>query len=475
MFSVIYVVSELRRRAGRTALTALGLAVGVALVVAVGALTDGLDDAQEQVLDPLTGVGTDISVSRPLAVEEDSEGARSFGPGLGGEERELLEEENEGVDFSLDFSQLGDPGERFEEANFLSSELSFSDESTADIESLAGVEAVAEALTLNIVQFSGEVPEESAAGGFAALADVNIDSVSISGVDLDSPELAAVTPEQVADGDYLSGSGKEVLVSGAFAGREGIEVGDRVPVGSNRYEVVGIVDPPLGGDSSDYYLELGELQRTADRGGRVNELRVRATDASSVAAVASEIESTIDRAEVITASDLAERVGGSLTDAKDLSSKLGTALVIVGLLAAVMIASLLTLTSVTKRVRELGTLKALGWPQRRVVGQIAGESIALGVLGGILGAILGLGSSALISALDITLEASVAGVAAGPGGAFGQGTVSGTEEIVLSAPADPSLLLVAIVLAVGGGLLAGVAGGLRAARLRPADAMRHVD
>ena len=57
-------------------------------------------------------------------------------------------------------------------------------------------------------------------------------------------------------------------------------------------------------------------------------------------------------------------MAGSLADAKDLAGKLGAALTIVGLLAAFLIAGLLTLSSVTKRTRELGTLKAIGWPQR---------------------------------------------------------------------------------------------------------------
>ena len=50
---------------------------------------------------------------------------------------------------------------------------------------------------------------------------------------------------------------------------------------------------------------------------------------------------------------LDDRVGGSLVDAKNLSNDLGTALAIVALAAAFLIASLLTLSSVTKRIREL--------------------------------------------------------------------------------------------------------------------------
>ena len=59
-----YVYRELRRRHRQALLTALGLAVGVALVVAVTAYADGVSKAQDEVLQSLYGVGTDITVSQ---------------------------------------------------------------------------------------------------------------------------------------------------------------------------------------------------------------------------------------------------------------------------------------------------------------------------------------------------------------------------------------------------------------------------
>ena len=156
-------------------------------------------------------------------------------------------------------------------------------------------------------------------------------------------------------------------------------------------------------------------------------------------------------------------------------------------MAAFLIASLLTLSSVTKRIRELGTLKALGWPARHVVRQVTGESLLQGALGGVLGALIGIGGAALVSALAPTLEATVAGARDGAGGprpgpgggaVFGLGQAaitSGTENISLDAPVDLGLIALAIGLALLGGLIAGSVGGLRASRLRPADALRHID
>ena len=82
-----------------------------------------------------------------------------------------------------------------------------------------------------------------------------------------------------------------------------------------------------------------------------------------------------------TAQDLANRVSGSLVDAKNLSNKLGTALAIVALGAAFLIATLLTLASVNKRTRELGTLKAIGWRQWLVVRRSAANRSLRGCSG----------------------------------------------------------------------------------------------
>ncbi len=50
-----------------------------------------------------------------------------------------------------------------------------------------------------------------------------------------------------------------------------------------------------------------------------------------------------------------------------------------------------------------------------------------------------------------------------------------TTSVSLDAPLTASLLALGFGLALAGGLLAGTAGALRAARLRPADALRQVE
>jgi ABC-type antimicrobial peptide transport system permease subunit len=486
VFYVRYLAAELRRRPGRTALTALGLAVGVGLVVIVGALSRGLDDAQEEVLEPLTGVGTDLSVSRPIVVPND-DGSSGGGAGdpftrLSDREQRRLQRENKDHSAAFDYSDLGEPGERFSRESLLASQLSVPASEVGKIRALNGADDAAATLTLRALLVEGEVPESGEVanphgpgGGF------QFSDRAVSGVDVRKPELAMVTPDQISAGRFLSRTPEqargEAVADLGYARQNGLGVGDETEIAGAKFEVVGLASAPLGGDASDVYVELRQLQQLSDREGRVNRIQVRAQSAEAVAGLADQIERRLEGAQVVTAADLVDRVGGSLEDADDLSSRLGTALALVALLAAFSIATLLTLSSVQKRIRELGTLKALGWRQRLVVRQVTGESLVTGALGGLLGAAIGIGGAAIIDAIGPTLEASVeAQPGAGFGGPFGQGNVTaGSTDVVLGAPVDPGLLLLAIALAIVGGLLAGAAGGLRAARLGPAEALRSAE
>ena len=83
MFYVDYLRGELLRRRARTILALLGLAVGVAVVIAIAALSRGLSDAQQAALDPLGDLAAERYDPLIAAVLEDS-GLR---PGGGAELR----------------------------------------------------------------------------------------------------------------------------------------------------------------------------------------------------------------------------------------------------------------------------------------------------------------------------------------------------------------------------------------------------
>jgi ABC-type antimicrobial peptide transport system permease subunit len=428
-----------------------------------------------------------MSVSRPIDFSSTEQSGPGAFPNLSDEERQQLREENGGGRFGL--RDLGEPGEKFSRDDFVSTaQLAFPASEVAQIRRIDGVSAAAGGLTLNSIHIEGTVPEEAdqpgrfVAPGAGAGPPENIDAsnLSVTGVDQNNEELGAITPGQITTGRYFGTTdAREAVLNESYASREGLAVGDNVELGGKTFAVIGIAETPLGGQSSDVYVKLSQLQTLSDRVGRVNTVYVRASSSDDVSAVAASIERTLDGASVTTAEDLADRVAGTLVDAKNLAGSLGTVLVIVGLLSAFLIASLLTLSSVTKRIRELGTLKALGWSQRLVVRQVTGESLFVGLLGGAFGVVLGIGGAFLVAAFAPSLEATVAaGATEGPRfiGPFGQGAVEqAATEVSLDAPVSVTLILGAVALALLGGLIAGAVGSMRAARLRPADALRHID
>ena len=158
MFYARYLRNELVRRRARTIVTLVGLGLGVALVVAIASLSTGLDRAQHKTLDPLAGIGTDLTVTLQPQQEQ------SFGPGggggqlgAGGGNRDLIQSN---LSVVTDLSKLGKPGTHFVHDFFLpGTQLTFKQTDTKQISSIAGVGEVTQGLTLLAQHQEGIVPK----------------------------------------------------------------------------------------------------------------------------------------------------------------------------------------------------------------------------------------------------------------------------------------------------------------------------
>jgi putative ABC transport system permease protein len=216
---------------------------------------------------------------------------------------------------------------------------------------------------------------------------------------------------------------------------------------------------------------------------------VAAASAAGIPAVSKEISRLLPGATVTTEASLAREVTGSVSSAARLASDLGRWLAALVLISAFAVASLLTMAAVTRRVAEFGTLKALGWRTRRIVAQVLGEAVAMGVAGAAMGVGLGFAGAAIISAFASKLSATVPGSAGAFSLAVGQATGPGaggrvprspgtSASHVIAVPLHPSVtsgvVVLAVALAMAGGLLAGAIGSWRIARLQPADALSRV-
>ena len=470
---ITYLRRELRRRMRQAIFIALGLALGIGLVITVTAASAGVASTQGTVLHSLYGVGTDVTVT-------ESPTAGAGGParfGFGGGSRP-----QSGTKISRNVLLGGQLG-------------TLKSSSVTTISGLKNVSAAAGALVLNDLKLSGTIP--SGGGGFGGGASgggsgggggsLQTSSFSVTGVDPANTTLGPLGGSTTTSGRNLTtadSTANVAVVDSDYATSQKLTTGSTLSVGGKKFTVVGIVRTAQGTSSADVYIPLARAQSLAGMGNEVNTIYVSAASAADIAAVSAAISHALPKATVTTSSDLASEVTGSLSSASTLANNLGKWLAAAVLVAAFGLASLLTMSAVSRRVREFGTLKAIGWRNRRVIRQIMGESMAIGLAGGVVGVALGFAGAALVQALAPPLTASTLSAgrpggspAGGPpgGGLFSRVAAGHTVSVHLTAPVTLSAVLAAVLLALAGGLIAGSFGGWRAIRLRPAAALARVE
>ncbi len=119
-----------------------------------------------------------------------------------------------------------------------------------------------------------------------------------------------------------------------------------------------------------------------------------------------------------------------------------------------------------ERVREIGTLRAMGLNRRGVVGLFVFEGLVMGGLGGLLGALVGGGYNHKLSVDGIDLSSIIEG--AGSGGIYDSIPMSTMLYTEFSAAVTIGAALVGLLVAV----LSSVYPALIASRLPPAEAVR---
>lgn len=470
-----YLRRELTNRRRQTVVVAAGLALAIALVILVTSFAAGVRNAQASVLGSVYGVGTDITVTQAAAAPtEGGAGGQRFD--FGGDDGTT-----DGGTTSVSQSRLEvDRGTTAFDASAVGTALG-----------VGGVQTAIGVLSLTSTTFSGEMPDRSQAAAPGAApspeapaggSSFGVDSFSVLGLDPAGSAIGPLADVVLTDGRTFTAAdaGQDVVVlDSSYATTAALSVGSTLEIGGTAFTVIGVVttDSPDASTASDTYIPLDVAQTLSGEAGMISSVYVQAASSEDIAGIQADLETALPDSTVATQADLASSVSGSLSTAGDLVADLGTWLSLLVLAAAFLIATLFTISGVTRRTREFGTLKAIGWSNGRVVRQVAGESVVQGLIGGAAGIAIGLLGIAIVNAVAPTLSGTSASTSAGgPGGGFGPGApVAATAtEVALSLPVTIPVILLAVGLAVLGGLLAGTIGGWRAARLRPAAALRSV-
>ncbi|WP_043679875.1 ABC transporter permease [Streptomyces xylophagus] len=487
-----YLRRELRRRRKAALVVASGLALGIALVIVVNSVSSGMGKAQDKVLQSLYGLGTDMTVTKAATPTTSS---------------------SQQPRFQFDANNNDDSKTQSSDRVMVQGFTTLASTTVSKVAGQKGVSDAVGGLSLNVVKVDGQftrgqfqqnqgsgtgsggnrgggtgAPQGEVTGGGA---NFNINSYSVYGTDVTKPALGPLTSSKITSGRTFTTAetnAKVVVADSAYAKEKKLKVGSTVTIKSVKYKLIGIATATSGDAAANLYIPLTQAQTLSGDKNKVTTIYVKATDSKQISAVKKTITSNVSGTTVTTSADLADTVSGSLSTASSLATSVGKWLSIAVLIAAFLVAGLLTSSAVSRRVREFGTLKALGWKSGRVTRQVVGEAVVNGLVGGVLGIALGLAGAYVVTAISPTLSASLGstgggGNGGGPGGGGGGGGFGGpgrqaaakTLDVALTAPVNATTIALAVGLAVAGGLIAGAFGGWRASRLRPADALRRVE
>jgi putative ABC transport system permease protein len=275
---------------------------------------------------------------------------------------------------------------------------------------------------------------------------------------------------EAAHKDLLLAPG-EVLLPEALARGMGVGTGDTVVLVANNkdgsvngmtFKVAGLVENLMGPGGRDGYLHIDDaaaLLRMETR--EVSEIAVRVSDFDRIDAVAASLHGILDPMTNKQDKPMFElHTWSRLTPFYNVVRMINvmTMGVRVILIAVVLISVLnVMMMSVYERVREIGTLAAMGTPPRRILGLFVAEGFGLGLFSALAGAAIGL---AILWVLNLK------GVSV---------TFGGANQVFTLAPSvSPGELISACLIVLAVSILASLQPAAKASRLAPVDALRHI-
>jgi putative ABC transport system permease protein len=257
---------------------------------------------------------------------------------------------------------------------------------------------------------------------------------------------------RIIEGRAFQAGRNEVIVgSGAARAFAGLEVGRKIRVGQNDWDVVGVFMGGSGAAESEIWTDAAVLQPAYNRGDSFQSVYAKLASPDAFNQFASAVMSNPQlKVRAILQSEFLAEQSSMLTK---FIQTIGV--LIAGLMAlGALFGGLNTMYSaVAARTREIATLRALGFGAGPVLLSVMIESLVLALIGG------GVGAAAAYFAFD----------------GFKAATMNWQtfSQIAFAFAVTPALLISAILWAATLGLLGGLPPAIRAARLPIAAALRE--
>ena len=266
-----------------------------------------------------------------------------------------------------------------------------------------------------------------------------------------APAMSVREGFKLVEGRMFEWGLNEVIVgSGAKQQFAGLEVGSSIPVGQERWPVVGVFESAGGLAESEIWVDAAVLQPAYRRGNSFQSVYVKLNSSEAF----DEFKDSLTRDPRLNVKPMreSEYYDSQSTTIYNLITGLGTTIAIIMGLGAMFGALNTMYTAVSSRTREIATLRALGFRSFPVVVSVVAESLLLAFVGGLVGA--GLAWLAFDGYRAATLN------------------WASFSAITFSFDVNATLLVQGIVFAMVIGLVGGLFPAIRAARQPVAQALR---
>ncbi len=273
----------------------------------------------------------------------------------------------------------------------------------------------------------------------------------------------------VKEGRYLDVSDHyHAMLTEQYAEAKGVSVGDMLPLGPyHEFEVVGLVD--ISGAAriagAEAFIPLSSAQEMFGEGDVVDTIFVSLQSRRASGAVEDYIRELIGEGATITTDSNVEAGTAALA-----AVTRNALLAISGFVLLFAMLALIrnAMDNVAQRVHEIGVMKAIGWSNGDVGRLFAAEAACAALIGGLLGSILGSVAGWLWGELaDLSLPSSL--------NYFPPcSTTQAPLALPLSTNPSATIFILGVAAALIIGTIAGLAAARRAAGLDPTEALRQI-
>lgn len=400
----------------RSWLTIIGIVIGIAAVVAIVSIGEGM---QQNVESRLGGLGADIITISPGG-ERASAGFRGgHGGGMSGSTATAATAKN------------------------------LTKKDVLVLQSLEGVEFIQ-----GIVSGRGEVYY------LGEKATVSVDGVN--------PLVwKEMTTSELESGRFLGPSDYNVVIVGSRIAKDTFKqpltLNRMITIEDKAFKIVGILKESggFGGDDNKIIMPIKAARDTLEDVGsdEFDSIILKAANTDAVDQIMEDADKKL-----MISRHLSEREKDfSISSAKSMQETmsditqtmtlfLGAIAAVSLLVGAVGIANTM-FTSVLEKTKEIGIMKSIGAKNSDIMMIFLLNSAIVGLIGGLLGICLGTGISSLLPLLGMRM--------------MGMGREGMTTVVT------PMLLIFALLISIGIGMAAGVIPAYRASKLKPVDALRY--